>query len=279
MDVVRADILGFCWGVRRALERIERALAESKPIYALHAIVHNEVVMADLQARGLVWVSSPSDIPDGATVVVAAHGVPAALLAGLQARDLAILDATCPVVRTAQRTVAENARSGRFTVIYGDREHLEVRGLLSHAGGRAEAAVSIDGLALPAGTPVTVVGQTTRSPENLEAFADELRSALGDGADVIVQDTTCAEPQARYRAVRDLAEHVDALVVVGSPTSANTHNLEEICRSSGRPTCLVDSADAIDPDGFQPGFRIGLTAGTSTPDTAIDAVEDRLRSL
>ena len=131
MEVVRAGVLGFCGGVRRAVAMIEEAADRRGPIYTLHAIVHNEHVMARLRERGVILVDSLAEIPDNASVALTAHGAPLMTIAALRARGLNLIDATCPIVQDAQRTVAENAKAGRFTIIFGDRNHLEVRGLLS----------------------------------------------------------------------------------------------------------------------------------------------------
>ena len=279
MEVVRAGVLGFCGGVRRAVTMIEEAADRSGPIYTLHAIVHNEHVMARLRKRGVILVDSLAEIPDNAFVALTAHGAPMMTIAALRARGLNVIDATCPIVQDAQRTVAENAKLGRFTIIFGDRNHLEVRGLLSQAAGNAVAAESIDGLELPSESKLTIVGQTTKAPEALQAFARDLASLLGEATDIVVQDTTCGEPVARYRAARELADQADVVVVVGSPTSANTRNLYEICKSSGRHTTFIQSAEDIDPSLFRQYTHIGLTAGASTPNWLIDSVEQRFHEL
>ena len=279
MEVVRASVLGFCGGVRRGVAMIEEAADRCGPIYTLHAIVHNEHVMARLREKGVILVDSLTEIPDNASVALTAHGTPLMTIAALRARGLNFIDATCPIVRDAQRTVAENAKSGRFTIVFGDRDHLEVRGLLSQAVGCAVAAESMDGLELPSESKLAIVGQTTKSPEALQAFAEDLISLLGEATDVIVQDTTCGEPMARYQAVRELANKVDVFVVVGSPTSANTRNLYEICESSELPATFIESAEDINSSVFEQYRCIGLTAGASTPDWVIDAVEQRFCQL
>jgi len=278
MKITRADVLGFCGGVRRAVTMIESA-AELGPIYALHAIVHNEHVMARLGEQGVILVRSLSEIPDEATVALTAHGATQATLAALQARELSIIDATCPIVRAAQQTVAGNGRSKRFSIIYGDRGHLEVLGLLSRAPGWAVAANHVEGVAFPSRAKLAVLAQTTQSPKCFQAFAEAVSEQIGHDANLLVQDTTCAEPTARYQAAAELSERVDVMAVVGSLTSANTRNLYEICRSNGHPAHFIESADNIDPSVFAPYAHIGLTAGASTPDWVIDSVEERLRQL
>ena len=280
MDIVRANVLGFCGGVRRAVAMVEDAANKLGTIYTLHEIVHNQHVMDRLTEKGVILVKSLSEIPDHATVALTAHGAPLQLIAGIRARKLPLLDATCPIVADAQRKVAENAESQRFTIIFGDRQHLEVRSLLSQAGtAGAVAAESMGGLAIPSEGRLAIVAQTTKSPEALQIFAADLRAQLGSKIDLLIQDTTCREPVARYQAARELATHVDAIVVVGSSMSANTRNLHAVCCESGTPSFFLESADEIDGSMVAAYNRIGLTAGASTPDWVIDLVEQRLRQL
>lgn len=279
MDVVRASVLGFCGGVRRAVTMLEDAGSQFGKVYTLHEIVHNQHVMEQLREKGIVLVPSLSEIPDDATVALTAHGAPLPLIAGIHARKLTLVDATCPIVADAQRIVAEYARSKRFMIIFGDSQHLEVRSLLSQASMGAAATESIDGLVVPSEGKLGLVAQTTKSPQALQAFADDLRARLGAKTDLIVEDTTCPEPLARYHAARELSIDVDALVVVGSPTSANTQNLHAVCCESGKPTFFVESAIEIEAPSYAGYSRIGLTAGASTPDWVIDSVEQRLQQL
>jgi (E)-4-hydroxy-3-methyl-but-2-enyl pyrophosphate reductase len=279
MEVIRAEVLGFCGGVRRAVAMIEAAASQAGTIYTLHAIVHNQHVMSRLRASGIIHVAAISQIPDGATVAITAHGAPMPTMAALKARRLTLIDTTCPIVRDAQRVVSENASAARFTIIYGDANHLEVRGLLSHAPEQAVATESLNALELPVGRKLALVSQTTKSPQALQTFAEELRTNLAEDVDLLVQDTTCQEPVARYQAARSLASRVDAMVVVGSRDSANTQNLVRICQESRKPTLFAESADDIEPSRIPRARTIGLAAGASTPDWIIDAVEQRLRQL
>ena len=279
MDIIRASVLGFCGGVRHAVAMLEDASHQFGTIYTLHEIVHNAHVMDRLREKGVILVNSLSKIPDGATVALTAHGAPLSLIAGIQARHLNLIDATCPIVADAQRRVAENSKSGRFTIIFGDSQHLEVRSLLSHASAGAIAAESMEGLAIPSEGRLGLVAQTTKAPEALQAFACDLRAQLPDKTDLVIQDTTCPEPLARYRAARKLATDVDAIIVVGGSMSANSRNLHAVCRESGKPAFFLESADEIDRSTIATYRRIGLTAGASTPDWVIDSVEQRLRQL
>lgn len=280
MEIVRARVLGFCGGVRRAVAMVEDAASKRGPIYTLHEIVHNQHVMDRLRDRGVILVNALSEVPNHVAVALTAHGAPRQLITGIRARDLALIDATCPIVADAQRRVAENTDSGRFTIIFGDREHLEVRSLLSQAGtAGAVAAESIDGLTIPSEDRLAIVAQTTKSPRALQAFAADVRRQLRSEIDLLIQDTTCLEPVARYQAARELAPHVDAMVIVGSAMSANTRNLHAVCCESGTPAFFLEDAAGIDGSTVAAYKSIGLTAGASTPDWVIDAVEARLSKL
>ena len=279
MEVVRASVLGFCGGVRRAVTMVEDAAVRFGTLYALHEIVHNHHVMERLREKGVILVKSLSEIPEDASVALTAHGAPLPMVAAIHARGLNLVDATCPIVRDAQHVVAENAKSKRFTIIFGDSQHLEVRGLLSQASMGAVATESMDGLVIPSEGRLGLVAQTTKAPEALQMFAGDLRARLGAKTDLVVQDTTCREPVARYHAARELAADVDALVVIGSPTSANTRNLHAVCCERGLPTFFLESAAEIDASTYTAYSRIGLTAGASTPDWVIDSVEERFRQL
>ena len=279
MDVVRASVLGFCGGVRRAVAMVEDAVERFGTLYTLHEIVHNHHVMERLGDKGVILVNSLSDVPDNAAIAITAHGAPQMTIAAIQARGLILIDTTCPIVREAQHVVAGNLKSLRFTVVFGDRDHLEVRGLLSHAVGSAVAAESISDLELPSNSKLAIVGQTTKSPQGLQAFAQDLVARLAGKTEVIVQDTTCLEPVARYRAAHKLAADVDAMVVVGSPDSANSRNLLAVCQDSGKLAVFLESAEDIDPAALTEATHVGLTAGASTPDWVIDEVEQRLHEL
>jgi len=279
MDVVRASVLGFCGGVRRAVAMVEDAVERFGTLYTLHEIVHNHHVMERLADKGVILVNSLSEVPDNVAIAITAHGAPQMTISAIQARGLILIDTTCPIVRDAQRVVAENSASQRFTIIFGDRHHLEVCSLLSQAVGSAVATESMEGLEFPSEEGLALVGQTTKSPEALQAFAEDLIARLAKGTDFIIQDTTCPEPVARYHAACELSADVDAMIVIGSPDSANSRNLHTACQKSGRPTLFLESAEDSDLSSFVGQAVIGLTAGASTPDWIIDEVELKLRQL
>ena len=274
MHVIRADVLGFCHGVRRAVETV-RTAARGSTVYSLGPIVHNEQVITSLASAGVKMATSLDEIPDGATVAITAHGAEAAVFDRVAERGLALIDTTCAIVRRAQTVAAEQSAAGRTVVVYGRTSNPEVRGILSRTGGRGTATESPN---LGGGSiepPLALLAQTTADPADFERFAESLRSRFGEG--VLVMDTTCSETVRRYLAARELAERVDAMVVVGSRTSANTNRLADVCRAAGLPTFHVAAADEIEGLRLEGLASIGLTAGASTPSGVIDEVDRRLR--
>ncbi len=273
--VVRAEVLGFCHGVRRAVERVEEAVADHGTVFSLGPVVHNEQVTARLARVGVKVVQSLDEVPDGGVVAVTAHGAEAETLDRIAERGLPRIDATCPIVRRAQQAAAEHTAAGRTVIVYGDPAHPEVRGILSRTGGRGVATESADLMDASIEPPIALLAQTTADPEGFERFVGAVR-ARSDG-DITVVDTTCPETVRRYRAARDLAARVDGMVVVGSRSSANTVRLVDVCRAADVPTFLVASADEIGSSMLGGFPLIGLTAGASTPDAIIDEVLRCLR--
>jgi 4-hydroxy-3-methylbut-2-enyl diphosphate reductase len=210
-------------------------------------------------------------------VAITAHGASEEVVAEIARRGLRLVDTTCPIVRRAQETAARLAEEGFGVVLYGEAEHPEVRGILSWTRGRGVATQSADVAPPPGERGVAVISQTTKSPERFSEFAQALVGRLaGRVPEIRIVDTTCPETGRRYQAAADLAANVDALVVVGSRSSANTRKLAETCEATGRPTHLIESAEEIDPAWGIGGLRIGVTAGASTPDGVIDDVVERL---
>ena len=277
MRVVRAEPLGFCRGVRRAVERVEEAAARYGAVHSLGPIVHNEQVTARLALAGVKVVRSLAEVPDEGAVAITAHGAEAKVLDRIAERSLRLIDVTCPIVRRAQEAAAEAAAAGRTVIVYGDPTHPEVRGILSRAGGRGAALESPDIADASIGPPLAILAQTTADPTGFASFVDAVRTRFG--GDIAVVDTTSPETVRRYRAARELAGQVDGMVVVGSRTSANTVRLFDVCRAAGVPTFRVASADEVDGHELVGLASIGLTAGASTPDAVVDEVLRGLRRL
>ena len=278
MTIVRAKVLGFCGGVRRAVTMIETELVENSPLYTLGAIVHNAHVVEALAAKGAKMVESLDEVPAGGTVAITAHGAGEDVYDEIERRVLRLIDTTCPIVRRAQETAARLVEEGYAVVLYGEAEHPEVRGILSWTRGRGIATQSPD-VEIPIGEKgIAVIAQTTKNPVRFAQFAQAIVKRFTAGVpEIRVIDTTCPETGRRYQAARDLAEEVDALFVVGSRTSANTRKLTETCRATGVPTYHIESASEIERGWLNEGARFGVTAGASTPDVVIDNVVRRLQ--
>jgi len=277
MTVVMAKILGFCGGVRRAVQMIETELRERGPFFTLGAIVHNARVVDDLAAEGARIVEGLDEVPDGATVAITAHGAGEEVYAEIERRGLRLVDTTCPIVRKAQETVARLVEDGFAVVLYGEAEHPEVRGILSWTRGRGVATQSPDVEIPNDAAGIAVISQTTKNPERFSDFAESVvKRFTGRVPEIRIVDTTCPETGRRYQAAQGLAKTVEVLLVVGSRTSANTRKLVETCRETGVPTHHIESADEVKDGWFAGCERVGVTAGASTPDAVIEEVVLRL---
>jgi 4-hydroxy-3-methylbut-2-enyl diphosphate reductase len=278
MTIITAPVMGFCGGVRRALEIVDRELRERGPLLVLGPLVHNTTVVNGLEARGGTTVSALEEVPDGARVATTAHGVAPDVLADLERRGCVVVDATCPIVARAQRVAHRLGDATEQVIVFGEEAHREVQGLLAYAGSQAQAALTVTkGLGLRPGS-MGVLSQTTQPPERFRAFVDDLRRArqLIDDFVILEENTTCPETTQRYADALRLARDVDVFLVVGSRTSANTRHLLEICHASSRPTFAVASAEAV-PTSLTPQQRIGVVSGASTPADVIAAVIERLQ--
>ncbi len=280
IEVVKADVLGFCGGVRRAVHLIEAELAglsSGGSLYTLGAIVHNARVVDALTRKGARVVETLDQVPNGASVAITAHGAGEDVLAAALRRGLRPIDTTCPIVRRAQQEAECLSREGFAVVVYGEASHPEVRGLLSWARGNGMAALLPDAVVKPGLRGVAAISQTTQSPEAFAQFARALAERFaGSDCEVRTIDTTCPETGRRYQAAAALAREVDVLFVVGGRESANTRRLAEVCRATGVPTYAIQSADEIEAAWLHGVQRAGVTAGASTPDDVIEEVVRRI---
>jgi 4-hydroxy-3-methylbut-2-enyl diphosphate reductase len=274
---MKAEVLGFCGGVRRAVRLIETELEERGPLFTLGAIVHNSHVVDALARKGACMAETVDEVPAGGTVAITAHGAGEDVAAEIERRGLHLVDTTCPIVRRAQETAARLAEEGFGVVLYGEATHPEVRGILSRTRGRGIATQSPEMDVPPGPRGVAIISQTTKSPEMFAQFAQALaRRLAGRVSEIRVVDTTCPETARRYQAAEELAQRVDVLFVVGSRGSANTRKLAETCCATNVRTHSIELADEIEDSWFHEGERLGVTAGASTPDDVIEAVVRRL---
>ncbi len=282
MDVLLANPRGFCAGVERAIEIVERALALfGAPIYVRHEVVHNRFVVDDLRAKGAVFVDELDQVPGGATVVFSAHGVAKAVREEAEARGLRVFDATCPLVTKVHVEVQRQRAAGREIVMIGHRGHPEVEGTMGQVGDGiylVETVADVASLQPKNPDVLAYVTQTTLSVDDAVAAVAALKSRFPS----IVgpkKDDICYATQNRQDAVKFMAPQCDVVIVVGSPNSSNSNRLREVAANRGVPAYLVDSTDDIDPAWLAGKNRIGVTAGASAPEVLVREVTDRLTDM
>ena len=282
MDVLLAQPRGFCAGVDRAIEIVERALAaHGAPIYVRHEIVHNTFVVADLRHKGAVFVNELSEVPDGGTVIFSAHGVSKAVQREAAGRGLRVFDATCPLVTKVHVEVAKMHAAGYDIVMVGHEGHPEVEGTMGQlADGMhlVETIEDVERLQVRDPGRLAYVTQTTLSLDDAAAVIAALKQRFPGIAEPKRADI-CYATQNRQDAVKLMAPQVDLVIVVGSPNSSNSNRLREVAERVGVPAYLVDSASQLDPAWFVGRQRIGVTAGASAPEVLVDELLAALKRL
>ncbi len=280
MKIEKADKIGLCFGIRRAISIIEKVVGERGSVETLGAIAHNQHVVQSLEEKGVRVAESVDDVK-GDTVVIASHGVSPQVLEELQARHLNIVDTTCPFVHRPQIAARRLAGSGFLVAIYGDASHAEVKGILGWANGKGIAtldAESITGLD-PLPRRVGILSQTTQIPANFTEFAKRLIDAtLTRDSELRIIDTICHDTRERQAATVKLAGEVDLMLIIGSRGSANTNRLVELCYGITE-VCFVESAREIKSSQLRGKRHIGITAGASTPEQTIDEVISKLKTM
>ena len=279
MEILLAKDMGFCWGVRRAIDIMEKAADEKGEIISLGPIVHNPQVVRELEERG---VRTAGDLSDGDSLPVAitAHGVGPDVLEDARSRGNEVIDTTCPIVTRSQRWAKKMAEAGFTVVIFGDPNHREVRGVLAWAGANAIAVQ--DGDPLPADLPsrLAVISQTTQSPKRFAEFLSRLmQEHIGKISELRVINTLCDVTSSQQAAARELAQEVDLVLVVGGRSSANTRHLLDVCKEEGSVAYHVEGPDDLMAEWLKGCERVGVTAGASTPDSAVEAVVRRVQRL
>jgi 4-hydroxy-3-methylbut-2-en-1-yl diphosphate reductase len=282
MELILAQPRGFCAGVVRAVEIVERALElHGRPVYVLHEIVHNRTVVEDLERRGAVFVESCSDVPRGAIVIFSAHGVARRVEDAAAERGLQVIDATCPLVAKVHLQAQRYARDGRELIVIGHAGHVEVAGTVGQVEGPVHVVCTteeVERLDVRDPERLAYVTQTTLSVDDTRDVVHALRrrfpTIAGPGLDDI-----CYATQNRQRAVRGLADRATVLLVVGARNSSNSNRLREVGAQHGMASYLIEDAGDIDPTWLPANGRVGLTAGASTPEVVVDRVIRRLRQL
>ncbi|MGN6389026.1 MAG: 4-hydroxy-3-methylbut-2-enyl diphosphate reductase [Burkholderiaceae bacterium] len=281
-DILLAQPRGFCAGVDRAIEIVERALAQfGAPIYVRHEIVHNAYVVEDLRRKGAIFIERLADVPAGNTVVFSAHGVPRAVEQEAAERGLRVFDATCPLVTKVHIEVGKMRRDGREIVMIGHAGHPEVEGTMGQAEAGMHLVETVEDVArLDVADPrrLAYVTQTTLSVDDTADVIAALKARFPEIAEPKKGDI-CYATTNRQEAVKFMAPQVDAVIVVGSPNSSNSNRLREVAEKKGAAAYMVDNALQIDPAWLKGRRRIGVTAGASAPEVLVQAVIDRLKAL
>lgn len=280
--VLLAGPRSFCAGVVRAIDVVAQLLdRDGGPIYVRKQIVHNAHVVADLRARGAVFVDELDDVPDGATVVFSAHGVSPAVRVEAARRQLTTVDATCPLVSKVHAEARRYAARGDTIVLVGQPGHDEVEGTRGVAPERTvvvETADDVAALDIPADEPISYLTQTTLAADDTVEVIDALRARFPTARGPASEDI-CYAATNRQEAVKAIADNADLVLVVGSANSHNSGQLVEVARRHGTPAYLIDDADAIRPEWLVSATVVGLTAGASAPPSLVTAVVDRLAQL
>ncbi|WP_029045997.1 4-hydroxy-3-methylbut-2-enyl diphosphate reductase [Cupriavidus sp. amp6] len=281
-EILMAQPRGFCAGVDRAIEIVERALARfGAPIYVRHEIVHNAYVVADLRSKGAVFVRELDEVPAGATVIFSAHGVSREVREDAAARGLHVFDATCPLVTKVHVEVGKMRAEGCEIVMIGHRGHPEVEGTMGQANGGMVLVETVDDVAtLQIADPerLAYVTQTTLSVDETREIVAALKARYPQIREPKKQDI-CYATQNRQDAVKFMAPQVEVVIVVGSPNSSNSNRLRELAQRLGVPAYMVDAPEQVRPEWIAGKRRIGLTAGASAPEALAQSIVDRLRAL
>jgi len=282
MQVFLANPRGFCAGVDRAIEIVERALKMyGAPIYVRHEVVHNKYVVEDLRRKGAVFVEDLAEVPNGNTVIFSAHGVSQAVRQEAEARGLKVFDATCPLVTKVHVEVAKMRTNGKEIIMIGHKGHPEVEGTMGQAqGGMYLVETPADVAALAVNDPgnLAFVTQTTLSVDDAAKIIDALKQRFPT-IQGPKKDDICYATQNRQDAVKTLAQQSDVVIVVGSPNSSNSNRLREVAELLGVPAYMVDTAADLRPEWVEGKARVGLSAGASAPEVLVQEVVARLREL
>jgi 4-hydroxy-3-methylbut-2-enyl diphosphate reductase len=282
MEVLLANPRGFCAGVERAIEIVERALEQyGAPIYVRHEIVHNKTVVEDLRRKGAVFVEELDEVPTGATVIFSAHGVAQAVREDAAARGLKVFDATCPLVTKVHVEVTRMLREGYEIVMIGHRGHPEAEGTMGQAAAGMHLVETVDDVAslqVRDGARLAYVTQTTLSVDDARTIVAALKARF-PAIRGPKKDDICYATQNRQDAVKFLTPRCEVVIVVGSPNSSNSNRLREVAENMGAQAYMVDSAADLRPEWVAGKRRVGVTAGASAPEVLVDQLVARLKEL
>ena len=281
-ELLLAQPRGFCAGVDRAIEIVERALQQfGAPIYVRHEIVHNAYVVSDLRAKGAIFIEDLNEVPPGNTLVFSAHGVSKAVRAEADARGFSIFDATCPLVTKVHVEVAKMRKQGCEIIMIGHDGHPEVEGTMGQTDEGmylVETVADVEKLQVTKPDQLAYVSQTTLSVDDTADIIDALKRKFPAIIEPKKGDI-CYATTNRQEAVKFMAPQVEVVIVVGSPNSSNSNRLREVAEKKGTPAYMVDNASQIQPEWLDGKLRVGVTAGASAPEVLVQAVIDRLKEL
>jgi 4-hydroxy-3-methylbut-2-enyl diphosphate reductase len=282
MRIVLAQPRGFCAGVVRAIEIVERALQKyGAPVYVRHEIVHNKHVVDSLKAKGARFVETVSEIPENAVTIFSAHGVARSVEEEAAGRGLPVLNATCPLVTKVHNQGKRYVAQGRTLILIGHAGHPEVEGTVGQISGPVvlvQTEEDVEKLDIPADTPVAYITQTTLSVDDTRGIIAKLQQRFSDIVGPEMRDI-CYATQNRQAAVRELSRQVDVILVVGAKNSSNSNRLREIGLETGIPSYLIADSSELQPEWVQNARTIGLTAGASAPEVLVEGVIDALARL
>jgi 4-hydroxy-3-methylbut-2-enyl diphosphate reductase len=282
MRVILAQPRGYCAGVVRAIDIVERALKKyGSPVYVRHEIVHNRYVVESLKAKGALFVEDLSEVPQGAITIFSAHGVSRAVEDDAQARGLSVLDATCPLVAKVHKEGQRYVDHSRTVILIGHAGHPEVEGTIGQLTGPVHLVQDqhdVAALDIPTDTAVAYITQTTLSVDDTRSTILAINERFTDVVGPDIRDI-CYATQNRQTAVRELSKRVELIIVVGASNSSNSNRLREIGAEAGVPSHLVADGSGIDPSWFVCKSTIGITAGASAPEILVDDVIDALRAI
>jgi 4-hydroxy-3-methylbut-2-enyl diphosphate reductase len=282
MDVYLAQPRGFCAGVVRAVEIVERALEKyGPPVYVRHEIVHNKYVVESLKNKGAIFVEDLSEVPPQSVTVFSAHGVARTVEEEAADRNLSVLNATCPLVTKVHNQGKRYMSKGRALILIGHEGHPEVEGTMGQVPGPVLLVQNVEevaALTLPTGTPVAYITQTTLSVDDTKDIIAALLARFTDIQGPDIRDI-CYATQNRQSAVRDLSKIVDVILVVGAANSSNSNRLREIGTEAGVPSYLVADGSELNPDWLQDVKTVGITAGASAPEVLVEDVIEALRRI
>jgi 4-hydroxy-3-methylbut-2-enyl diphosphate reductase len=282
MQVILAQPRGFCAGVERAIEIVEMALEKfGAPIYVRHEIVHNPHVVKRLAAKGVVFVEETDEVPEGAVIIFSAHGVSAKVELHAKDRGLRVIDATCPLVSKVHTEGQRYAKHEKEIILIGHQGHPEIEGTLGRIPGVVHLISEVEDVAkLEVKNPdqLAFISQTTLSVDDTKAVIDALKARFPSIQGPATKDI-CYATQNRQGAVRELAKHVDVVLVIGAHNSSNSNRLRERAAEGGIPSYLIDDASHLKPEWVQGKARVGITAGASAPEDLVQELIDRLRQI